>query len=121
MFSGAEGFKSLHASRRSKLKTIAMGMLFAMGMLMGGIAPGLAQSSMSSSMSAAMPHCAANDPVVGVNMNTKMYMTKSQMMAKTSGMTAAQKQAMMAKNHMKMMCKSQATAMGAKMMSSPPM
>lgn len=63
-----------------------------------------------------MPKCAANDPMVGVNMTTKMYMTKSQMMAKSAGMSSAQKQAMMAKNHVKMMCKSQATAMGAKPM-----
>lgn len=87
--------------------------------LLGSSQPALAQSSMSSSMGS-MPHCAANDPVVGVNMNTKMYMTKSQMMAKTSGMTPEQKQAMMTKNHVKMMCQSQATAMGAKMMTAKP-
>lgn len=103
------------------MKTVVTGIVLGMAMLMGSIQASLAQSSMSSSMSSAMPHCAASDPVVGVNMNTKMYMTRSQMMAKTSGMTAAQKQAMMEKNHVKMMCKSQATAMGAKMMSSPPM
>ncbi|HEY6449444.1 MAG TPA: hypothetical protein VIX60_02030 [Candidatus Cybelea sp.] len=103
------------------MKTVATGILLGMAMLMGSIHPSLAQSSMSSSMSSAMPHCSANDPVVGVNMNTKMYMTRSQMMAKSAGMTSAQKQAMMAKNHVKMMCKSQATAMGAKMMTSPPM
>lgn len=103
------------------MKTVITGIVLGMAMVMASIQPGFAQGSMSSSMSSAMPHCGANDPVVGVNMNTKMYMTKAQMMAKTSGMTAAQKQAMMAKNHVKLMCKSQATAMGAKMMSSPPM
>lgn len=104
-----------------QMKAIATGVALGMAMLIGSISPSLAQSSMSSAMSSsAMPHCAANDPVVGVNMSTKMYMTKTQMMAKASGMTAAQKQAMMAKNHIKMMCKSQATAMGAKMMTTKP-
>lgn len=102
------------------MKTIATGIALGMAMLIGSMQLGLAQSSMSSSMMA-MPKCAANDPVVGVNMMTKMYMTHSQMMAKSAGMTAAQKQAMMTKNHIKMMCKSQATAMGAKMMANPPM
>ncbi|MBV9719832.1 MAG: hypothetical protein JOZ77_10965 [Candidatus Eremiobacteraeota bacterium] len=102
------------------MKSITAGLVLGIAMLMGAMQPALAQSSMSSSMMA-MPHCAANDPVVGVNMNTKMYMTRAQMMAKSSGMTPAQKQAMMAKNHVKLMCKSQATAMGAKMMASPPM
>ena len=37
----------------------------------------------------------------------------------STGMTTAQKQAMMAKNHVKMMCKSQAVKMGAK--ATPPM
>ncbi len=41
------------------------------------------------------------------------------MKAKTAGMTPAQKQAMMTKNNMKMMCKSKADAMGAKMMKPP--
>lgn len=91
-----------------------------LAMLAGSAQPSLAQGTMSSSMSS-MPKCSSSDPVVGVNMNTKMYMTKAQMMAKTAGMTADQKQAMMAKNHVKMMCKSQATAMGAKPMAKPPM
>ena len=105
------------------MKRLAAVAVLGMAMLVGSVPPALAQSTMSSSMSSSMgsmPHCGANDPVVGVNMNTKMYMTKSQMMAKTSGMTAEQKQAMMAKNHVKMMCKSQATAMGAKMMAAKP-
>jgi len=79
-------------------------------------------SSMSSSGSMmTMPKCASGDPVVGVNMTTKMYMTQTQMKAKMAGMTMDQKQAMMKKNNVKMMCKSQATAMGAKMMTTPPM
>lgn len=105
------------------MKSFAAATLLGMTMLVGSIQPALAQSSMSSSMSSSMgsmPHCAANDPVVGVNMSTKMYMTRSQMMAKTSGMTPEQKQAMMTKNHVKMMCQSQATAMGAKMMTAKP-
>ncbi len=63
-----------------------------------------------------MPTCAAGDPVVGVNTMSKMYMTQAQMKAKMDGMTPAQKSAMMTKNHVKMMCKSKADAMGAKMM-----
>jgi hypothetical protein len=59
------------------------------------------------------------DSIVGVNMTTKMYMTQAQMKAKTAGMTQDQKQAMMSKNNMKMMCKSKADAMGAKMMKPP--
>ncbi|HEX4012763.1 MAG TPA: hypothetical protein VHX17_02600 [Candidatus Cybelea sp.] len=90
------------------MKTITTGLVLAMGMLFASVLPAAAQGM------AAMPKCAANDPMVGVNMTTKMYMTKSQMMAKSAGMTQAQKQAMMTKNHVKMMCKSQATAMGAK-------
>jgi hypothetical protein len=102
------------------MKTVTMGLVLGIAMLMGGTQASLAQSAMSSSMSS-MPKCSASDPVVGVNMTTKMYMTKSQMMAKTAGMTPEQKQAMMAKNHIKMMCKSQAAAMGAKEMTKPPM
>lgn len=77
----------------------------------------LAQSSMMSSM----PKCAAGDSVVGVNTSTKMYMTGPQMKAASANMTPEQKQAMMQKNHVKMMCKSAATAMGAKPMTKPPM
>jgi hypothetical protein len=81
-----------------------------------------AQSSMSSSSSMmAMPKCTSGDPVVGVNMTTKMYATQAEMKTKMSGMSMAQKEAMMKKNNVKMMCKSQATAMGAKMMAPPPM
>jgi hypothetical protein len=105
------------------VKNIATGFLLAAGMFMVSIQGAHAQSSMSSSnsMMAAMPKCASGDPVVGVNMNTKMYMTASEMKTKMSGMTMAQKEAAMKKNNVKMMCKSQATAMGAKMMTPPPM
>ena len=102
------------------MKTILAGLALGMGVLMGSAQPSLAQGTMSSSMSST-PKCSTSDPIVGVNMDTKMYMTKSQMMAKSAGMTPAQKQAMMAKNHVKMMCKSQATALGAKEMTKPPM
>jgi hypothetical protein len=102
------------------MKTIIAGLALGMAVLMGSAQPSLAQGTMSSSMSS-MPKCAASDPVVGVNTSTKMYMTKSQMTAKSTGMTPAQKQAMMAKDHVKMMCQSQATAMGAKEMTKPPM
>jgi hypothetical protein len=94
----------------------------ATSMFMVSMQPSMAQSSMSSSSSMMMmPKCASGDTVVGVNMTTKMYMTEAQMKSKMAGMTADQKQAMMKKNNVKMMCKSQATAMGAKMMTTPPM
>lgn len=76
--------------------------------------PILADTMMKSSMM--MPSCAAGDPVVGVNTMTKTYMSKSQMKMHTMGMTMRQKQMMMKKNHMMMMCKSKADAMGGKMM-----
>jgi hypothetical protein len=78
-----------------------------------------AQPSSAQMASAMMPKCASSDPAVGVNMTTKMYMTQAQMKAKSAGMTMAQKQAMMKKNNVKLMCKSQAAAMGAKPMTSP--
>ncbi len=99
------------------MKTIAAGLLLAAGMLLVSMQPGLAQSSMSSSM--AMPKCASGDPVVGVNMTTKMYMTQPQMQAKSAGMTPMQKEAMMKKNNVKLMCKSQAVSMGAKPVAPP--
>jgi hypothetical protein len=102
------------------MKTIAAGLLIAMGMFMVSMQPSYAQSSMSTSAPMmAMPTCASGDSVVGVNMTKKMYMTQAQMKAKMSGMSMDQKQAMMKKNNVKMMCKSQADAMGAKMMTPP--
>jgi hypothetical protein len=104
------------------LKSITSGLLLAASMFLVGMQPSLAQSTMSSSGSMmAMPKCASGDPVVGVNMTTKMYMTQAQMKTKTAGMSMAQKEAMMKKHNVKMMCKSQATAMGARMMTAPPM
>ncbi len=100
------------------------------GLLLGtAFQAGLAMDNMHGSMmhgsmmhgSMMMPSCAAGDPVVGVNTKTKMYMSKSQMKAKTAGMSMSEKQSMMMKNHMKMMCKSKADAMGGKMMMSKPM
>lgn len=89
----------------------------AMSVLLISAQPGYAQSSMSTSAPMmAMPKCASGDPVVGVNMTTKMYMTAAQMKTKMAGMTADQKQAMMQKHNVKMMCKSKADAMGATMM-----
>jgi hypothetical protein len=77
------------------------------------------QPSSAQGMAAMMPKCASGDSVVGVNMTTKMYMTQAQMKAKSAGMTPEQKQAMMKKNNVKLMCKSQAAAMGAKPMTTP--
>jgi hypothetical protein len=101
------------------VKTIAAGLLLGACLAFVSTQPSLAQSSMSSSM--AMPKCASGDSVVGVNMTTKMYMTQAQMKAKSAGMSSMEKQAMMKKNNVKMMCKSQAMSMGAKPMASPPM
>ncbi len=104
------------------MKSITAGLLFAMSMVLVSMQPGYAQSSMSSSGSMMMmPKCSTGDSVVGVNMTTKKYMTETQMKAKMAGMSAAQKDAMMKKHDVKMMCKSQADAMGAKMMTTPPM
>jgi hypothetical protein len=71
--------------------------------------------AMHGSMMSSMPTCKAGDPVVGVNTQTKTYMSQDQMKAKTAGMTATQKHTMMMQNHIAMMCKSKADAMGAKM------
>ncbi|MGA8535374.1 MAG: hypothetical protein WB615_14800 [Candidatus Tumulicola sp.] len=104
------------------MKIVPVGLLLGMGMFVLSMQPSLAQSSMSTSAPMmTMPKCASGDQVVGVNMTTKMYMTQSQMKTKMAGMSSAQKQAMMKKNNVKMMCKSQADSMGAKMMTTPPM
>ena len=61
-----------------------------------------------------MPTCKAGDPVVGVSMVTKMYMTAEQMKAKLGSIPPEQKQAIIKKQKIKMMCESDAEAMGAK-------
>jgi hypothetical protein len=94
-------------------------LLLASGMLAANVLPSPADSMQSSSMMMATPKCAAGDPVVGMNTMTKMYMTHDQMKAKMAGMSQSQMQAAMAKNHVKMMCQSQAKAMGGKMMAKP--
>jgi hypothetical protein len=102
------------------LKYLATGLLMAMSMFLVSMQPSQAQSSMSTSAPAmAMPTCASGDSVVGVNMTKKMYMTQAQMKTKMAGMTTAQQQAMMKTHNVKMMCKSQADAMGATMMKPP--
>jgi hypothetical protein len=101
----------------STMKTIATALVLGACLMFVSTQSVLAQG-MASAM---MPKCASGDPVVGVNMTTKMYMTQAQMKAKSAGMTAAQKQAMMKKNNVKLMCKSDAASMGAKPMTAPPM
>lgn len=96
------------------MKAIPATLLLALGVLLAS--PQAAHAQMASAM---MPTCPSTDPVVGVNTTTKMYMTQAQMKAKSAGMTPAQKQAMMTKNHVKLMCKSAAVKMGAK--PAPPM
>jgi hypothetical protein len=80
--------------------------------------PAGAMDSMHSSM---MMKCATGDPVVGLNTMTKKYMSDDQMKMKTAGMSDSQMHAMMMKNHVKMMCKSKADAMGGTMMMSKKM
>jgi hypothetical protein len=95
--------------------------LFVIPIALVGIALTSQIASAQSNMMSSMPKCAAGDSVVGVNTATKMYMTGAQMKAASANLTPEQKQAMMQKNHVKLMCKSQATAMGAKPMTKPPM
>jgi hypothetical protein len=110
----------LHHLEEDQLKAISAGLLLAMSMFLVTMQPSNAQSSMNSSApTMTMPKCASDDSVVGVNMTTKMYLNQSQMKAKMAGMTTAQQQAMMKKYNVKMMCQSQAAAMGAKMMKPP--
>lgn len=102
------------------MKHFTTSLLIAVGMVLVSMQPSYAQSSMSTSAPMmTMPKCASGDSVVGVNVTTKMYMTQAQMKTKMAGMTSDQQQAMMKKNNVKMMCKSQADAMGAKMMKPP--
>ena len=99
------------------------GLVAVAGLLLAGAQAAIAQtgSMQSGAMSSmAMPKCASGDSVVGVNTMTKTYMTQAQMQAKSAGMTPSQKAAMMQKNHVKLMCKSQAMSMGAKMATAPP-
>ena len=98
------------------MKTLVVSALSAAVLLFATAGPSLAMDSMHGSMM--MPACAAGDPVVGVNTMKMMYMSHDEMKMKTAGMSASQKSAMMMKNHMKMMCKSKAMSMGAKMMPS---
>ncbi len=102
------------------MKSLTTGLFMGLSMFLVSVQPSYAQSSMSTSAPMmTMPKCASGDAVVGVNMTTKMYMTQAQMKTKMAGMTTDQQQAMMKKNDVKMMCKSQAEAMGAKMMKPP--
>ncbi len=97
-------------------------------LIMGAASSAFAQTAMSGSSmhhSMMMPHCSSGNPVVMVNTKDKTYsmadkshmamMHKSGMMMHKSGMTDKE---MMMKNHMSMMCKSKADAMGAHMMKS---
>ncbi len=75
---------------------------------------GFAMDNMSGAMMT-MPKCSAGDPMVAVNMKTKMYTMHDRMhMGMKKSMSGMHKGMMM--HNMKMMCKSKADAMGAKMM-----
>ncbi len=100
------------------------GTLFASLLFLSAAGAGFAMDSMHMSggmHGSMMPTCMAGDPVVGVNTKTKMYMSKSQMKMKMAGMSMSAQHAMLMKNHVAMMCKSKADAMGGKMMMSKPM
>ena len=79
-------------------------------LFLSGISVVSAQSMMHGSMM--MPHCASGDPVVMVNMKDKMF----SMADKSHMMHGTMDKSMMMKNHMSMMCKSKAVAMGGHMM-----
>ena len=76
----------------------------------------IAMDSMMSGSMSSMPKCRMGDKMVGVNTMTKMYLTQDQLKSKMAGMSMAKQHEMMMKNHVKMMCKSKADAMGGKMM-----
>jgi len=96
------------------MKAFVLG-AFALALLAFSGQPVRAMDSMQSSMMM-MPTCASGDPVVGMNMMSKMYMTHDQMKMKMAGMSDSQMHAMMMKNHVKMVCMSKAKMMGARMM-----
>jgi hypothetical protein len=58
--------------------------------------------------------CAVGDSPVGVDMMSKRYLTRRQLKTETAGMSDAQILTFMMKNHVKMMCRSKAKAMGGK-------
>ncbi len=95
-------------------------------LIVGAATSAFAQSTMRPSMmhgsmmrhSMMMPRCSSGDPVVMVNSQAKTYSMSDKshmMMMHKSGMMNKN---MMMKNHMSMMCKSKADAMGAHMMKS---
>jgi hypothetical protein len=67
--------------------------------------------------SATMPSCSSGDPVVAMNMKTKMYRTEAQLKTKYPNSTPEQMSTMMKAHDAQWMCKSKADAMGGKMMS----
>jgi len=70
----------------------------------------------STSSSMAMPACGASDPVVAMNMKTKMYRTQAQIQQKYPNESPEKMTAMMKAHNAQWMCKSKADAMGGKMM-----
>lgn len=100
-------------------------------LIVGAATSAFAQSTMRPSMmhgsmmhgsmmrhSMMMPRCSSGDPVVMVNSQAKTYSMadKSHMMMMHKG--GMMNKNMMMKNHMSMMCKSKADAMGLHMMKS---
>ncbi len=88
--------------------------VFSLAILAGFGTQSFAMDSMHGSMMT-MPKCAAGDQVVDVNMKTKMYMMHDKMHM-GMGMKKNRMRNDMMMHNMKMMCKSKADSMGAKMM-----
>ena len=104
-------------AKETSLKNLVKAAISAAVLTLAVQGPSVAMDSMKGSMMM-KPSCAAGDPVVGVNTDKMRYMSHDQMKMKMAGMSDSQMHAMMMKNHVKMMCKSKAMAMGAKMMPS---
>ena len=90
----------------------AITLVFSLAILAGVGTQGFAMSNMRGSMMT-MPKCSAGDQVVDVNMKTKMYVMHDKM---HMGMKKNSMHKGMMMDNMKLMCKSKADSMGAKMM-----
>jgi len=84
-------------------------------LVVGNVQSAFAMDSMHGSM--AMPKCAAGDPVVMMNTQTKAYtMADKEHMAMMHMDSGMMDKNTMTQKHMTMMCKSKAAAMGGQMM-----
>ncbi len=98
--------------------------ILSLTLIAGAGTSSFAMSHMGGGKMMMMPKCSAGDPVVAVNMSTKMYRMHDKMDTSmhmgTKSKMAMQHGMMMhnmkMKHNMKLMCKSNADAMGAHMM-----